>query len=80
MEGDRSCGGQEALMETGEWVHGGWGGEVGEGEGVAGSLQRFWFPPGSVFVLWMVIHVFCSNTFGFIYKWSLLDFCQQFPL
>ena len=38
VEGDRSCGGQEALMEAGEWVHGGWGGEVGEGKGVAGSL------------------------------------------
>ena len=71
-----SCGGQQALMEAGEGV---WGWEIGQGEGVTGSLKGFGFSSGSVFVLWMVIHVFGSNTFGFVDEWPLLDFCQQLP-
>ena len=60
-------------MEAGEGV---WSWKIGQGEGVAGSLERFGFSSRSVFVLRMVIHVFGSNTFGFVNKWPLLDFCQ----
>ena len=72
-----SCGGEQALMEAGEGV---WCWKIGQREGVTGSLERFGFSSRSVFVLWMVIHVFGSNTFSFVDEWPLLDFCQQFPL
>ena len=60
-------------METGEWVHGGWRGEVGEWEGVVAPLQWLGFSSWSVFVFWMIIHVFSSDSFSFINERTFLQ-------
>ena len=65
-------GGQEALVEAGEGVHGRRSGEIGEREGVVCSLRRFGFPSWSVLVLWVIVHVFSSDSFGFINKRTFL--------
>ena len=70
-------------MEAGEWVHGGhggWGGEIGQGVGVARPLQRLGFSPGPVFVLGMIVHVLGSNSLGLVNEGSFLNVGQYFPL
>ena len=41
--------------------------EVAEREVITIPLQGLWLPPGSVFVLRVISHVLCTDSFGLIY-------------
>ena len=55
------------------------GGEVGQWVGVTRSLQGLWFPPGSVFVVRVIVHVLSSDPFCLIDERTFLSLSQHFP-